>query len=329
MSRAQLTSTVEQNTGGAVAPYVAGKNFLVNGGFDIWQRATTTSTVQATYSTADRWYANLVGTTTISQETSDIPSAIGIQYALKYVTSAGSSYAQYYQALEQAVVKPIRGQTFTISAYVKLTGGYVGTLYSYIDYSNSSDALGSQTTNVAINAFGNASNASGWTRFTGTFTVPSDAVGLRVGFLPDNAQGSGVTVRIAGVQLEQGKIATPFSRAGGTLSGELTACQRYYQRFSFPASNYSGGFGTAGTTTNAVILFPRSVSMRVTPTAIENSTVQVYDGITSPQSVTLTNASSSPDALVVTAGGSGLTAFRPYFIIGGAGASYIGFTAEL
>jgi len=275
MSRAQLTSTVEQNTGGAVAPFVAGKNYVANGGFDIWQRATTTSTVQATYSTADRWYANLIGTTTISQETSDLPSAIGVQYALKYVTSGASAFAQYYQALEQAVVKPMRGQTFTISAYVKLTGGYAGILYSYIDYSNSTDALGSQTTNVAINAFGNASNASGWTRFTGTFTVPSDAVGLRVGFIPDTAQGSGVTVRITGIQLEQGKVATPFSRAGGTLQGELALCQRYYwfsgaNGYSAYDNIFFSGNVTSGVTYYAWCRLP--VTMRGTPAVTFTST---------------------------------------------------------
>ena len=43
MSRAQLTSTVEQNTGGAVSPYVAGKNKIINGDFGIWQRGTSFS----------------------------------------------------------------------------------------------------------------------------------------------------------------------------------------------------------------------------------------------------------------------------------------------
>ena len=187
---------------------------------------------------------------------------------------------------------------------------------------------GGAAANTAFTA--NATLTTTWQRFTLTGSVPTTATQLvtMLTLAPTGTAGANDYFEVTGVQLEVGSVATPFHTFSTTIEGELAACQRYYQRFSFSASNYSGGFGTAGTTTSAIILFPRSVSMRVTPTAIENSTVQVYDGISSPASVTLTNGSSSPDALVVTAAG-GFTAFRPYFIIGGAGASYVGFTAEL
>ena len=71
MSRSQLTSTVEQNTGGAVSPYVAGKNAIINGDFGVWQRGTSFDFSSVSGYTADRWGLtwNVSGATrTISQQ---------------------------------------------------------------------------------------------------------------------------------------------------------------------------------------------------------------------------------------------------------------------
>jgi hypothetical protein len=228
MSRAQLTSTVEQNSAGAASPYVGAKNFLANGGMDIWQRSTSSASTGGYY-TADRWYQAAAGTTTISQDT-DVPTGVNAQYSIKWVTSASSSYGQFYQALEQAVAKPLRGQKVTASVWVKTSSYGSGSLILRAEYSNTTDALISQSTFISDGS-ATGSSMTSWTKITNTFTVPSDAVGLRISLIPDAAQGSGVTVKMTGAQLEVGSVATPFSRAGGTLQGELAACQYYYRVF--------------------------------------------------------------------------------------------------
>jgi hypothetical protein len=307
----------------------AGKNFAINGGFDIWQRGTSSG---ATGYLADRWTSSIAGTTTVSQETSDLPTAIGVQYGIKYVTSAASSYAQFYQALETATVKPMRGQVVTISAWVKLTGGYAGSLVCNMDYSTTTDAAASQTTNVASAAFGNAVDAATWVRKSLTFTVPSTAVGLRIGLIPDTAQASGVTVRVTGVQLELGSVPTTFSRAGGTIQGELAACQRYYYRNSATANNTTMGLGFASSSTNVMGIIQFPVMMRTAPTSIDFSTIQCNDSSTGTAVSAVAFSGVEYGTLLATVNftTSGMTTYRPTKIISnGSTAGYLGFSAEL
>ena len=238
----QLATTAFVTT--AASNVLGFRNVLINGGFDIWQRATSYSSATSGYLTADRWNINMTTNTVVSRETSDLP-AIGVQYGIKYVTS-GSGYAQFYQSIEADNIRKYKGQTVTVSAYVKVTSNYVGTLYCNIDWSSSTDALSGALTSLAGFSFGNGSNATGWTRFTGTFTVPSNVAGLRVGFIPDTAQGAGVTVRITGVQLEFGSVASAFeSRSYGM---ELALCQRYYETSNGVHQVVGGSTGFGGNT---------------------------------------------------------------------------------
>ncbi len=249
------------------------RNVLINGGFDIWQRGTSYSSATSGYLTADRWYTNQTSNTVISQESSDLP-AIGVQYGIKYVTS-GSGYAQFYQGIEADNIRKYKGQTVTVSAYVKVTSNYVGTLYCNIDWSSTTDLNTGMTTSLAGFAFGNGANATGWTRFTGTFTVPSNVAGLRVGFVPDSSQGSGVTVRIAGVQLEFGSIASAFeSRSYGM---ELALCQRYYEISNGVCQVTAGATGFGGNTYFSWIGY--KVEKRIALGMVTNNTsngVRVY-----------------------------------------------------
>ena len=68
------------------------------------------------------------------------------------------------------------------------------------------------------------------------------------------------------MQLEVGSVATPFARAGGTLQGELAACQRYFQAVEAGASY--GPFGSAFAFSTNTIMFNYGwkVKMRTNPT---------------------------------------------------------------
>ena len=270
MSRAQLTSTVEQNTGGAVAPVVAGKNFVIGGGFDIWQRGTSFASTSGYF--ADRW-TNLgdFSGVTASQQTSGAP--IGSRYFLRLTSTAASSYWSSYQFIETGMCAPLWGNTVTMSVKLRRNSTLTNGVNFFIQKSATVDA-GSGATWTTISTFtaANASMPTGttssdWYSLSGSLAVPNDgtANSLRVVINYGAATASGSVLDISNVQLEIGSVATPFSRAGGTLSGELTACQRYYyQVANGTIGPVGGGFNNGTTTMETVIQFP--VTMRTTPT---------------------------------------------------------------
>jgi len=259
MSRAQLTSTVEQNTGGAVAPFVAGKNFLINGGFDIWQRGTS-STTNLAYNTADRWlmYYNTL-TTTFSQETSVVPT--GSRYSLKVTQATANSYITINQAIETANAIQLAGKTVTFSSSIQAT---VSTsVVVTVSYSTSTDVgvTGSWTA-ITPNSGGSITANTSWQQLIGTYNIPSTAKSILVNYyVPTLTVGN--SVYFAQAQLEVGSVATPFSRAGGTLQGELALCQRYLPSF-YPLDLIGYAYQTNG----GIYNMPFSVPARVAPTGI-------------------------------------------------------------
>jgi hypothetical protein len=332
-----LVADSTASTGLAWQPYaaqnVAGKNAIINGGMDIWQRGTSSgSNGTGGYFAADRWYIVSSGTATHSRDT-DVPSNAGVQYSQKILTGASSSYGQAYQLIEQDTVRSLRGQTVTLSAYFKTAGSYSGGLIMSAEYSTTTDIWTNTwigVTSGSINFTG--SSVTSWTRKSFTFVVPSNAVGIRLAYVPDTVQSSGVSVWHTGWQLEQGSIATPFSRAGGTIQGELDACQRYYYRITGgqPYSLYAVGF--ARTTGGCDFLFPVPVTMRSTPQLNDYGNLVV----SSPGQGTFAISSiTSSDQMSPAGGGlfvssSGLTINRPYFLgNNNNSAGYLGISAEL
>jgi hypothetical protein len=283
MSRAQLTSTDQQNSGGPVSPFVAGKNKIINGDFGISQRGTSFSTPTSGTYTLDRWCQgyNATGSTfTISQQTftpgtAPVAGYESSSYLQLAVSSAGSSgtFRQLYTHLED--VRLFAGQTVTISFWAKSSNSSPISIYL-------NQIFGSGGSSTIGNALGAIGLTTSWARCTASITLPSIS-GKTIGtssFLEclfDVGGGAG-TWSIWGVQLEAGPVATPFTTATGTLQGELAACQRYYQQNRGQGTAYSSN-GIGGSMT-----FP--VQMRATPTMsiVNNQLRQTNSGSTTTPS---------------------------------------------
>jgi hypothetical protein len=240
-------------------------NYLINGGFDFWQRGTSFSVDGYC---ADRWYFDETGTCTVTQTSSALPA--GFNYALEAAATTVSDSADIHQVLESSVVIPLRGQRVTFSCYLKMDANMIaqsGAFQLIADYSNSTDARVSQTTAIGTVTL-TKSLYSGWARATYTFTVPTDAVGLKVGIEPPlTASPTTATYWVTGAMLELGSNATDFRRAGSTWTEEQAACWRYYQRHITILGR------TDNTNVWKIIGNPIGEMLRATPTSVIVGTI--------------------------------------------------------
>jgi len=325
-----LVANSSQTTGlsyqGSMA---AGRNFWMNGGLAIWQRGTSFSGagVYGAY-TADRWYTYYAtGTFAISRTTSNIPT--GFQYGLLTTSSGVTANSGFYQAMETANAIQLAGKTVTLSGYIQSSNS--GTFTVDIGYSTNTDELqGGTWTNIGSQ---NAASTTTSSRFSLQFAIPSTAKSLRLNINTPNL-ASGATATITGMQLEIGSVATNFSLTGGTVQGELAACQRYYIRKGADSTNTGAVWGqfVATSTTQGWWQVPLPVQMRVAPTAIDYSGGRITNvGTTTSAASAITLGSST---MSVTTGSGYLTtttivAGSYYWLTAASASDYIGFTAEL
>jgi hypothetical protein len=238
-------------------------NPIINGGMDIWQRGTSFTTTGAY--TADRWLeVNGSNSITYSRST-DVPSSPGFQYS---ISRAGTG-SNMTQRIEAANAASFADQTVTLSFYYKSTAGTDSLGYSMY-YANSADNFGGVTQIGSTQTI--ATPSTSWTRVTYSFSVPANgANGLAFYFFRGSTATS--TTLMTGFQIDIGSVALPFRRAGGTIQGELAACQRYYVRYSSTDVFHSYANGMTTSTTVGYVTVPLPVEMRTAPTTLDTSTV--------------------------------------------------------
>lgn len=236
------------------------RNRIINGDMRIFQR-NTAATVDSAYA-VDRWKLNLTtdGTVSVTQST-DNPSGFNNSLLLDVVTADTSIGASQYVSLNQ----PLEGlnttdlawgtagaKTVTVSFWVKASG--ITAPQTYCVSVRNGGATRSYVANFTVNT------AATWEYKT--VTIPGDTTGT---WAADNTTGiilfftfaAGTSlqttantwaagnfvgtssignlmsstsneVRITGVQLEVGSVATEFERR--SYGTELALCQRYYFR---------------------------------------------------------------------------------------------------
>ena len=317
----------------------AGKNLIINGGFDIWQRGTTFSSITSGTYSADRWWYGNSGASnyTVTRRTlSDLPN---FQYSVRLQRASGNTQtaSQYFGNVFETVNSiPYAGKTVTLSYYAKVGANYSG--------GTSLNAIVSSGTTVDVGLFsGPGSNTAttsipalttAWQKFTSTGTIFSNATQVCIFFVwaPTGTAGADDWVEITGVQLEVGSVSTPFSRAGGNIQGELAACQRYFERIG--QNSYSPyGTGLCGSTTTArvnVTCQPKRANVSVSYGAANTFEVwnSTFAGV-SVASISSVAVNKSQVNVGITVA-SGLVAGNSTTLIDGStGNSYIDFSAEL
>jgi hypothetical protein len=315
--------------------YAAGKNEIINGAFDVWQRGTSLSSPAVNSYTADRFYVSYDGTgatRTVSRETFTPGTApvAGYEgnYFYRYATTVAGSGNTYNTFLAQKIenVTTLAGQTATLSFWGKANTSK--TVSYNIEQSFGSGGSGAVSTGVGTFSF-----TSSWQRFTVTVSIPSisgKTIGANSYLLPYlyDAAGGVATYDIWGFQLEAGSVATAFQTATGTLQGERAACERYYQRWDIANFSKIGtGVFFSSTAVFGCNVAPK-VTFRATPTLAISGCV-AFDGVSSYAATLSTNLSISTQ-IAFDLAVSGATALR-VAMIGGNNTSnaYFEASAEL
>ena len=236
------------------------RNLLINGDFQVSQRGDYTTAASANVSYfVDRWYTDVASPVSVNRQHItgiDIPGTPSISKGVRLVaTSSGTSYTGIRQKIENPAQFTLR--TFTYSGWVR-----------------------SNTPNARLTSYGSGggnqvivsephSGSGEWEKLSVTFKVVSGLTSAWYvsAFISTSGIGSvpqvtGDYIEVTQLQLEHGKVATPFEYR--SYGEELALCQRYYYK-SPSANGYMFTMTGVGATVGEIQYFP-PVTMRTTPT---------------------------------------------------------------
>jgi hypothetical protein len=327
----------------------AGKNKFINGDFFINQRSFSSQVNGTGTFGFDRWKMNGIdGTTTFSAQTFTPGTAPVAGYEstnyLRIVTTsqtATNAESDFFQPIEN--VRTFAGNPVTISFWAKANSG---TPKMAVELRQN---FGSGGSSVVSTPVGFVTISTSWARYSLTVNVPSVSgktigAGSAINVVLFVSAGTDLNTRASsigiqsntfetwGLQAEYGSKATPFQTATGTIQGELAACQRYYLRTTAGGNFGRFAIGMADATTSSSLIYNAPVSMRIVPTAVDYSSLQIQEpgnNVFNFSALTLSSISNTTQFSLSATGLTGLTLYRPDFLIGTSSSAYLGFSSEL
>jgi hypothetical protein len=273
------------------------KNYLINGGFAIAQRGTsfTASNNNDDAYTLDRWYilSDTNDVIDVTQDTTTIP-ADG-QFAIALDVETVNKKFGIATIIENKDVVGLIGNTVTFSfkAKVSSTTKLDNVKAAIVSWSGTADTVtsdiisawnveGTNPTLIANATYENSPVNLNLTTSYATYSVSgaidtASAKNIILFIWSDVTDTTlGDFLYISQAKLELGSSATSFVYAGGTLAGELAACQRYFVKFGDSNQNYGVmSWGQAYSTTHVMSFVPLPVTMRIKPQSITFSNLRV------------------------------------------------------
>lgn len=317
------------------------KNWIINGGFDVWQRGISFMANPYIGYTADGWYSygTYIGRSNFAIGQTTVPNNPKYYYSVE----AYNEYAPYaYAGYRIEDVRLLAGKIMTLSFWLNISaGGELGPNYFIVDFGQIFGTGGSSSiSNTILNQ---TVTVGGWQKYSITFIVPSVAGKTItsnsysfISIMNNTSPFAYYGFSLANVSLVEGSVAQEWQTEG---YGEvLSKCQRYYYRVGkkdgVTTSIYNAignGITTSSTSANITISLP--VRMRSTPTAVEyqyQAVNDTFNGIYAVTAMSIDTNVSSEDNVTLSVTSSGMTTGRGNRLINNNNANgYIAFSADL
>jgi hypothetical protein len=257
------------------------RNLLVNGGFDVWQRATSSTVSTADfYGPADRWQTTRVssdtGRTFSRQPVTSSDTAVSqFTYFMRCqrdAANAATNAINMATSFETTSVKRTQNKYVTLSFYARSGANYSaasGFLRAYITTGTGTDGrliTGSFTSPTTLLDSNNVLTSS-WKRFSITTSAAVGntitQMGVTFQFTPVGTAGAADYYDITGVQIETGTAPSDYEQR--ELGDELRRCQRYFSSLSSTSSQSWIGTGIASSTSSPWVTVKWPTTMRTAP----------------------------------------------------------------
>ena len=247
----------------------AGRNLVINGDMEVWQRGITFGSSSYYQWYADRWNGDAFNGNdfTISKVTTGTPAAGLPANALRFQRDASSTETNMRRigtVFETSESRGFAGKEVTLSFYARVGANWSGAT----NVCTSSIFIGTGTNESTNNGLGAAwtgyaqqtqSNTMTTTyqRFSQTVTLAAGTNQLGIQFVfvaATGTAGANDFVDITGIKLEVGSEATSYIGENATYN--LLRCQRYYYEMWKVMASYAS---------NGVVGWQHPVRMRATP----------------------------------------------------------------